>query len=305
MTGQLIVVFGGTGFLGRVLVRALLEDGLRVRVVARRAGDAAALFAGPGRTQPELVAADIRDTAGIAEALTGADAAVNAVGLYHERAGETFAAVHEEGAAGLAGAAKEAGCGRLVLISGIGADPASPSSYVRSRARGERLVRAAFPEATILRPSALYGPEGGLLTSLAQLTALLPAFPLFGDGSRRLQPVHVADVVQAVQAVLADPECVGRCYELGGADAVSYRALVERVLAAQGRRRFLLPLPFAAWHFLAALAAPLPNPPVTRHQLALMARDNVVAPDALTLADLGIEPRSLAEGLAEIGPGRG
>lgn len=282
-----MVVFGGTGFLGRRLIERLGAAGYAVRVAARRPERAAA-------DGVEAVPADIRSHEAIARAVAGAWAVVNAVGLYRETARETFAAVHEEGAFALAAAAAAAGAERLVHISGLGVDPHSPSSYVRARAVGEARARAGFPGVTVLRPSAIFGPDGGLLVSLEGLTRVLPVFPLFGSGAVRLQPVHAGDVAEAVRRALDDRGSAGQTYELGGPEAPSYRALVALVLRAHGRRRPLLPVPLGLWRLLAHAMAPLPNPPVTVHQLALLAQDNVVAPDARTLADLGIEPTPMA-----------
>jgi NADH dehydrogenase len=181
---------------------------------------------------------------------------------------------------------------RLVHISGIGADSASDSPYVRARATGERLVRQAFPAATILRPSVMFGP-GDFLDRLAGLARVMPAIPLFGAGAVRLQPVYVNDVAAAVARALATPQAAGQLYELGGPRAYPYRALVQLVLDQTGRRRVLLPLPYLAWSALAAVLAPLPRRPISRDQIKLMQKDNVVSPGALTFADLGITPTDL------------
>jgi uncharacterized protein YbjT (DUF2867 family) len=179
-----------------------------------------------------------------------------------------------------------------VHISGIGADPASDSPYVRARATGERLVREAFPAATILRPSVMFGP-GDFLKRLAGLARVMPALPLFGSGETKLQPVYVDDVAAAVAAALATPEAVGKLYELGGPRVYTYRALVQLVLDLTGRRRVLLPVPYRFWVALAALMAPLPQRPISRDQVKLMQKDNVVSSDALSFADLGVSPTPL------------
>jgi NADH dehydrogenase len=182
--------------------------------------------------------------------------------------------------------------GSLVHISGIGADPGSDSPYVRARAVGERLVRAAFPAVTILRPSVMFGPND-FLERLAGLARLMPALPLFGAGEVKLQPVYVDDVAAAVVKALATPEAAGQLYELGGPRVYTYKALVQLVLDHTRRKRLLLPVPYAVWHALATLMAPLPRRPISRDQVKLMQKDNVVSPDALTLADLGITPTPL------------
>jgi uncharacterized protein YbjT (DUF2867 family) len=297
-TSSLITVFGGTGYLGRAVVRALLAEGRAVRVAVRRPAAAERLFADLGSARIEAVAGDVREPEAVAAAVEGAEGVVNAVGHYRERPGASFAAVHVWGAESVAKAARRAGAGRLVLISGIGADPASPSAYVRARAGGERVVREAFPAATVLRPSVLFGPGDAFLGTLSKLIRGLPVIPLFGSGRVRLQPVHVDDVASAVVRSLDRPDAPGGDYELGGADVVTYREVIEHMLRREGRRRILLPVPFGVWHLAAGLLSPLPAAPVTRDQLALLAHDNVVAAGARGLADLGIEPRSLVAWLA-------
>jgi NADH dehydrogenase len=287
-----VAVFGGSGFLGRRIVEHLAADGAEVRVAVRHPERAVFLtrIGRPG--QVTSVRADVWDEASVAPALAGADAAVNTVGHYVERGDASFEAIHGQGARHVAQAAAVAGARRLVHISGIGADPASDSPYVRARATGERLVREAFPAATILRPSVMFGP-GDFLERLAGLARVMPAIPLFGAGAVRLQPVYVGDVAAAVARALATPQAAGKLYELGGPRVYPYRELVQLVLDLTGRRRLLLPLPYVAWNALAALLAPLPRRPISRDQVKLMQKDNVVSPGALTFADLGITPTAL------------
>jgi NADH dehydrogenase len=296
-----VTVFGGTGFLGRAVVARLIAEGARVRVATRHPDNSA---------QPagvEAVAADLRDADSVARAVADADWVVNAVGLYQESRGETFHAVHVEGARTLAmavaAAAARGTAQALVHISGIGADLASESSYVRARAAGEIAVREAFPEATILRPSVLFGPEDSFFNSLARIARLLPVFPLFGDGRTRLQPVYVEDVAAAIARSLSLPEAHGRVYELGGKQIYSYRALIELLLRQTGIRRPLLPLPFAVWEAQARLLSLFPRAPITRDQIALMRKDNVADPELPGFAELGLEPAAVEEILASyIGP---
>ena len=288
-----VTVFGGTGFLGAAIVRRLLAAGTTVRVAVRHPDKVAIApqDAQPGEVHP--VYADVRDETTVAQALEESDAAVNAVGLYVEKGAETFEAVHERGALIVAQQAAAQGLRRLVLISGIGADPHSEAGYVRARAKGERLVRDAFAAATVLRPSVLFGPEDRFINSLAAIAARLPLLPLFGRGDTRLQPVFVGDVAEAVCRSLRHPNAPGATYELGGPQVYSYRALIELILRQAQRRRLLLPLPFALWDLLALLSSVLPTPPITRAQVTLMKQDNVVPEAALTLRDLGIEPTAL------------
>ena len=290
-----VTVFGGSGFLGRQIVRRLVDEGAAVRVAVRRPERVAALSATAHGGEITAVRADVWDEASVGPAVAGAEAVVNTVGHYVERRGATFAAIHGQGAMHVARAAAAAGARRLVHISGIGADPASPSPYVRARGLGERLVRDAFPEATILRPAVLFGPEDAFLNRLAGLARVMPVLPLFGTGTTKLQPVFVGDVAEAVARALAEPGTKGNVYELGGPRTYAYKELVRLVLTRIGRRRPLVPIPFLVWEILAAVMAPLPYRPVSRDQVFLMRRDNVVADDALGFAALGIVPTPLEQ----------
>ncbi len=292
-----ITVFGGSGFLGREIVRRLAGDGAVVRVAVRHPERAGFLQAFGRAGQIVPLRADVWDQATVAPAVAGVDGVVNTVGHYVER-GASFEAIHGQGARHVAQAAAAAGVRSMVHISGIGADAASRSPYVRARAIGERLVRDAFPNATILRPSVLFGPGDRFLNTLAAL-GRAPAIPLFGTGSVRLQPVYVGDVAAAVAAALdagpgsTVPAAAGKLYELGGPRIYTYKALVRLVLEMTGRKSLLVPVPYAIWRALAALVAPLPFRPISRDQVMLMQQDNVVGTDGLALADLGITPTSL------------
>jgi uncharacterized protein YbjT (DUF2867 family) len=297
-------VFGGTGFLGRAVVARLDAEGTRVRIAVRHP-EAGMARIGSAGDATERVAADLRDGQSVDRAVAEADWVVNAVGLYQERRGESFQATHVDGARRVAEATARSGAAALVHISGIGADLASESSYVRARAAGETAVREGFPRATILRPSVLFGPDDSFFNSLARIARLLPVFPLFGDGRTRLQPVYVADAAAAVHRALSQPEAQGRTYELGGKQAYSYRALIELVMARTGTRRPLLPLPFAVWQALAGLLGPVPGAPITRHQIALMRKDNVADPNLPGFAELGLAPAAVEEILPDyLGPAR-
>jgi uncharacterized protein YbjT (DUF2867 family) len=284
-----VTVFGGTGFLGRAIVRHLAEEDVTVRVAARNP-QRLELDGTSGRI--EHCEVDVREDAAVAAALRGAEAAINAVGLYIEHGDDTFEAIHVHGAERIAHLAREAHLRGLVHVSGIGVSSRSESAYVRARARGEMAVRAAFP-AVILRPSVLFGPGDTFLSTMRAISRL-PAIPLFGDGATQLQPVHVDDVAAAAVNALQRPSAAGRVFELGGPKAYSYREIVQTVLERTGRRgRLLLSVPFGAWQGLAAAASMLPRPPLTRDQVLLMQTDNVVGNGFPTFADLGIEPRSL------------
>lgn len=287
-----IAVFGGTGFLGRAVVSRLTGSGMAVRSVARHADSAAA--ENPSGLV-EYRAADIRDEAAVGAALRDADGVVNAVSLYVERpGGPSFEAIHVEGAGRIAALAGQAGVGSLVHISGIGADEASASPYVRARARGEQRVRSAFPGAVILRPSVLFGPGDAFLRSLEMITRRLPVVPLFGRGGTRLQPVYVEDVAAGIERALQSPEARGRTFELGGAGIHTYREIIAMVLDHLHRRRLLVPVPFPAWHLMVTLASILPGPPLTRDQVILMETDNVVGHGMSGFSDLGLTARAMA-----------
>lgn len=294
MPNPIVAVFGGTGFLGRQIVDRLLDHGASVRVAARHAEPIAA-----GRDGGRVVAmrADLRDPGAVAKAVRGCLAAVNAVGLYVERGEDTFAAVHVEGARMLARGAAAAGLGQLVHISGLGADAGSESAYVRARALGDAAVREAFPAACILRPSVMFGADDAFIGTLAGLTRALPAIPLFGRGETRLQPVHVGDVAEAAARAALTAGGRGRIFDLGGPETLTYKALLKLILRHTGRRRLLVPVPFALWRLAARASAWLPSPPLTPAQVTLMARDNVAAPSAPGFAELGIVPLRLSDEL--------
>jgi uncharacterized protein YbjT (DUF2867 family) len=281
-----VTVFGGSGFLGRQIVKRLAEDGANVRVAVRRPERASFLTETGRAGQIAPVYADVWDEASVAPVVDGSDAVINTVGHYVERGKATFEAIHGQGALHVARASATARVRRLVHISGLGADPSSDSPYVRARAIGEGLVREAFPGATILRPSIIFGPEDAFFNRLAALARVMPVLPLFGSGETKLQPVYVGDVAEAVARALAIPAAEGKVYELGGPRVYTYKALVQLVLTQIGRKRLLMPVPYFAWEVLAGL----PNRPVSRDQVKLMKKDNVVSAQALTLAALGIEP---------------
>ena len=314
MTPGAVTVFGGSGFLGRRIVERLAAAGDEVRVAVRHP-ERASFRRGVGRNggrdaggggadderrgRIEVVRADVRDEPAVARAVEGAASVINTVGHYVEKRGATFDAIHGRGALHVARQAKRAGAEGLVHISGLGADPRSDSPYVRARGIGEGLVTEAFEGVTILRPSVIFGPGDAFLNKLAGMARQAPVLPLFGTGGTRLQPVFVGDVAEACAKVLADPSTRGRIYELGGPRVYAYEDLVRLVIEGIDRRTALVPVPFLAWEVLAAVAALLPNPPLTRDQVKLMRRDNVVGSEALTLGDLGIRPALLEEALPD------
>jgi uncharacterized protein YbjT (DUF2867 family) len=286
-------VFGGAGFVGRYLVQRLAQAGWRIRVPARNPDSA--LFLKPLGDVGQIVpmAANIRNELSVRRAVEGAGAVFNLVGILSERGRQSFDAVHREGAERIARIAAEMGAARLLHISALGADPQSPSKYARSKAAGEAAVRAAFPGATLFRPSIVFGPEDDFFNRFARLTRLLPALPLIGGGKTRFQPVYVGDVAEALAAALADPRTMGQIFELGGPQTYSFRQLMEILLAAVGRKRWLVPVPFPVATAQGAVLSLLPNPPLTRDQVKLLRRDNVVSGLFPGMIELGVRPTAL------------
>lgn len=286
-TRRVATVFGGSGFIGRYVVRRLAQSGAVVRVAVR--DPEAALFLKPMGAVGQIVPlyAPITEEALVARAVAGAEEVVNLVGILAERRRGDFARVQAEGAGRVARLAAKAGVARLAHVSAIGADPAGPSRYAASKGEGEAQVRAAFPTATILRPSVVFGPEDQFFNRLGRVAQFLPVMPVIA-GETRFQPVYVGDVADAVLAVLSRAEAVGGVFELGGPRVWRFRELVAYILRETGRRRKMINVPMAALRLGAMLAEHLPGKPLTRDQLLLLARDNVVAPGAPGLAALAI-----------------
>lgn len=297
----LVTIFGGSGFVGRHTVRALAQDGWRVRSATRRPDLAGHLQPMGVVGQIHAVQANLRYPASVAEAVKGADVVINAVGVLASTGKQTFNTIHDEGARTVAKAAKAAGARTFVHISAIGADARSNSKYARSKAEGERAVLEEFPGAVILRPSIVFGPEDEFFNRFAAMAQMSPFLPLIGGGKTKFQPVYVGDVAAAVKAVLDGKAKPGAIYELGGPEVLSFRELLDRTLQYAGRNRFYLGLPFWAAKLQALATSPLPNAlrPVTLDQIRLLQRDNVVSKSAIddgrTLAGLGIlHPHSVA-----------
>jgi uncharacterized protein YbjT (DUF2867 family) len=290
-----VVVFGGTGFLGRRLVEHLTTDGAIVRVAVRYADQARGILRGAGLHKVDVFGADVRNQASVAAALAGADAVVNAVSAYVEKGGVTFESVHVQGAETVARESGARGIARLMHVSGIGADPDSGSPYIRARGRGELVVQQAFPGATIIRPGAMFGRGDALFGALADMARLFPVLPLIGGGGTQLQPVFVEDVAEAVARSLADPRTMGRIYELAGPKVYTLRDLFEYTLRLIGKRRLLVPIPFALADIQARLLELLPYPPLTTGQVDLLKLDSVASGVLPGFAELNIRPKSIEE----------
>lgn len=287
----LVTVYGGSGFLGRHLIRALARRHYRIRVAVRRP-DLAFHLQPLGRVgQINPVQANLRNAASVEAAAQGADVVVNLVGILFERGRQGFGAVHTEGAANVARAAKARGA-RLVHVSAIGADENSTSAYARSKAAAERLIREIVPEATIMRPSIMFGPEDNFFNLFASLARMSPMLPLIGGGHTRFQPVFVGDVAQAIARAVDGEARPGTTYELGGPEIRTFREILEYILKTTERRRLLVPLPFLVAKLQASLMQFMPTPLLTPDQVELLRTDNVVSQEAMTqqrtLQGLGI-----------------
>lgn len=300
---RLVTVFGGSGFVGSSVVRVLAAQGWRVRAAVRNPHlERAERLRVSGITgQIDVVAANIRKPESVASALDGAIAVVNLVGVLFERGRQRFGALQAQGARNVAEAAAGLGVQRLVQMSAIGADAESSAAYARTKAEGEQAAFKAFPGATVLRPSVVFGTEDQFFNRFGAMAASALALPLVGGGGTKFQPVYVGDVARAVAAALSDPSTMGRTYELGGPTVYSFRDILELVLRETGRERALLPLPFFAANLMGRafdLVMPvLPfDPPLTAGQVELLRRDNVVSGAFPGLRDLGITPVA-AEGL--------
>ena len=290
MAFSVVTVFGGAGFLGRSVVNSLARQGAHVRVACRRPDEALRCKPMGDVGQVAPVAANIRDDASVAAAVDGADAVINLVGILYESGRQKFDAVHRDGAGRIARAAASAGVAQLVHVSAIGADSQAASDYARSKGDGEQAVKAAFDKAVILRPSILFGPDDEFFNRFAALARVSPVLPLIGGGRTRFQPAFISDVAEAVVSVLTKPDTAGRTYELGGPEVYSFRQLLELLLTVIDRKRLLIPVPFWAAMAKAFFLELYPVPLLTRDQVRLLRRDNVVTEGVAGFADLGISP---------------
>jgi uncharacterized protein YbjT (DUF2867 family) len=304
MAAKQITVFGASGFIGRYVVKRLAARGYLVRAAVR--DPARAIFLKPmgdvGQITP--VQANIRNPESVAAAIDGAHGVVDLVGILYERGKQKFDAVHRVGAETIAKAAKQAGAKSMVYLSALGASEKSSSQYARSKAVGEAVVRQAFEDAVVLRPSVVFGPQDDFFNRFAEMACLLPALPVvgcsmpnfrngkldcYGDGGAKFQPVYVGDVADAVVMALESDALAGKSYELGGPRIYSFKEIMELILTETGRERLLVPVPFWLASFAAFFAEFLPVPPITRDQVALLRSENVVSEGSMTLGDLGIE----------------
>lgn len=299
MSTPIVTVFGGSGFVGRYVCQRLARAGWRVRVAVRRPYEAGFVRTYGVVGQVEPLQANIRDDVSTRRAIAGADAVVNCVGVLVENGKQSFPALLDEGAARVARIAAEQGCRRLVHVSAIGADPASDSAYGAAKGRGEAAVMAAFPDAVILRPSVIFGTDDSFFNRFGAMARLLPILPVVSPDTK-FQPVYVDDVAAAAAKAVTEPVAAG-VYELGGPEVATFRQLMERLLAVTERRRMLVSLPGGVARLVAstmdflqrASGGLIENGTLTRDQVLLLARDNVVTVGSRGLAELGIRPTAM------------
>lgn len=300
---KLVVVFGGSGFVGKYVVRALCKAGIRVRVAMRRPhlGHELRVMGDVGQVQ--LFQANVRNAPSVARALEGADAIVNLVGILSEKGKQKFDDVIFEGAKNIAEAAKAAGIATFVQLSAIGADSNSKSKYAIAKAKAEEAVKHALPTATILRPSVIFGVEDGFFNRFAEIARYAPFMPLIGGGTTKFQPVFVADVAKAIETVITNSNFAGKTFELGGPSIYSFEQILRYITSETSRPRAFVKLPFGLIQFLGNITDavfkiyPFAEPPVTGDQIELMRQDNVISEKALGFVDLGIQNLATVEAI--------
>lgn len=290
MNNRLMTVFGGAGFIGRHLVRALVADGWRIRVISRSPDLCGHLQPLGEVGQIVVQSADLADEQALTALLRGSDAVVNLVGILYETSRQRFDDVHGKLPGRIGRAAAAAGVKHMVQLSAIGADPEASSAYARSKAEGERTIKEAFKPAVILRPSIVIGPEDEFFNRFAALTKISPVLPLIGGGKTKFQPIYVADVAAAIVKALDLNAAQGETFELGGPKVYSFAELMRIMLQVIDRKRWLVNLSFGLASFKARFWELLPNPLLTRDQVELLKTDNIVGDGAKTLSDLAILP---------------
>jgi len=290
--GRTVTVFGGTGFLGRRIVRHLRYREFPVRIASRHPDRGHSQF-GSDDPQLQLLEANIQDERSVADALAGAYGVVNAVSLYVEHGLETVHSVHVEAARRVAAQAYRAGVERLVHVSGIGANAASPFRYIRKRGEGELAVRAAFNDALFVRPAVMFGPDDAFLITILKRLRQLPIYPMFGRGLTRLQPAYVEDVAEAIGRIMQRAETPSMIFEFGGPRVYSYEEFLRTVAHQAGIAPRLVPIPFSVWHALTWASEMLPDPPLTRNQVDLMKIHTVSSPEMPGFSELGITPHTV------------
>ncbi len=293
MQNKIVTVFGGSGFLGRSIIQRLAQQGARVRVAVRNTDKAnhVRVYGDVGQVMPIQVS--LSDQKAVEAVCAGAHSVINLTGRLYEKGTSTFEAVHVKGAQAIAKACAKYNVQNLVHISALGADKKSPSSYSKTKALGEEKVQKAFPNATTLRPSLMFGAGDNFFSRFADLATVLPFLTLFNKGATKFQPVYVGDVAEAVMAALYTPKAQGKTYELGGHKTYTFKELMALMLHYMGRQKILVPVPGFMASMMAKVLQFMPNPLITPDQLKILKSDNVVAKKAKGLSDLGIEAAHL------------
>lgn len=293
MKQQSVVVIGGSGFIGQYTCIELAKAGYRVSVASRHPEKAAPIKTAGQVGQVCLCPIDINDEDSIKRSIQNADIVVNLVGILYETHRQKFSSVHAQAAERIAKIATDCGVKRLIHMSALGVNRATQSKYALSKMNGEKAVKAAFPDVTIVRPSVVYGKEDDFTNLFACLTKFSPVLPLIGGGKTKFQPVYVVDVAKAIVAIIADTSTKGKTYELGGPKVYSFKEIIQKIVSIMGKKRALVPLPFTLASIKAAFMELSPKPMLTRDQVKLLQRDNVVSGDTPTFNDLHIIPQNM------------
>jgi NADH dehydrogenase len=293
MHNKIVTVVGGSGFVGRYIVKVLAQVGYTIRVIARNPDAAGHLKTAGEVGQIVLVRGNLARPESLQGKLDNSFAVINLVGILFETINQNFTSLHAKGAEKLAQLAKTAGAERFIHMSSIGMDNAIKSKYARTKAMGEKAVQAAFPDATILRPSIVFGPEDQFFNKFAAMACISPVLPAIGGGHTKFQPVYVGDVARAVAECLKTPLTRSSIFELGGPDIFTFRQLLEYICVTTGRNPFLVNVPFGLASFLGYFTQLLPHPLITHDQVALLEHDNVVGKEAKGFTELGITPTAV------------
>jgi len=294
MSGQLITIFGGSGFIGRHLVGRLAAKGYQVRIAVRDTESAAPLMTQGNVGQIVGFKTNVRNQASVERAVAGADVVINLVGILFEKGAQNFGRLHVDAAERIAAASRKAGAGQLIHMSALGVSKDHEAAYARSKAVGEELAKTEFPEATILRPSVVFGNDDDFFNRFAGILSLAPVFPLAGGGESKMQPIWVEDLTDAIVRIIETPAAQGKTYELTGPDIYSFRELMEKVLTFTGRKCLLLPVPFGVMRAMGAVMSLLPGrPQLTADQVTLLKYDNVAKGNCPNLNELGIRAASI------------
>lgn len=299
---QRVLIFGGTGFVGRHIVKALLEDDkpYEICVVARSPSNDQASQISKEKGTRIFHQGSLLSPETFEHLLTPGSIVINTVGILFPTSKQSFEQVHHQAVGELAKIAQKKGVAALVHISALGADKTSASLYAASKARGEEALQTHFPKATILRPSVIFGQGDQFLNRFSQMASFSPFLPLIGGGQTQFQPVHVGDVAKAVVAILKNPALQGNIYELGGPQAYTFKTILEMLLAYEGRNRLLLPIPFSFARWLGKVGQCMPSPVLTEDQVELLKCDNLTTEKANTFKTLGITPLALKDYLEDM-----